>query len=312
MPPLTRLSSVFGLALLLAGVPCGSQAAGGDNQLRIVTLAPHLAELVFEAGAGELLVGVSAFSDFPQAVRRLPVVGDAFLVDQEQLSLLAPDMVLAWASGTPDRTVKWLRERGFRVEVLRTRSLADVANALDEIGRLTGSQATATAASGRFRAAIAGLRETHSNRDPVRVFYQISSRPIYTVNGSHYISELIELCGGVNIFEELSELAPMISEEAVVARNPELMLTGGSGSEESGGEFFADWLRWDDMAAIRLNNLSVVDGALIGRATPRLVTAGEAVCRAIDEGRERRAAAGIDRLGSANVASLNTVTVNRP
>lgn len=262
-----------------------------ERPARIVTLSPHLAELVFAAGAGQRLVGVSAYSDFPDEVRGLPRVGDAFLVDQEQLQLLSPDLVLAWASGTPERTIDQLRERGFRVEILRTRNLADVASALEQIGRLAGTAARASAAAERYRAGLSQLRAAHGDRDPIRVFYQISSRPIYTVNGSHYVSELIDICGGTNVFEDLGEFAPMISEEAVLAKDPEVMLTGGTNDEATAGGPFDQWLHWEDLSAVRWRNLSVIDANLLGRATPRLLLAGEAVCAALDSGRRRRAAA---------------------
>lgn len=277
-------------AFLILAVPALSADDPEKKPLRIVTLAPHLAELVYEAGAGNRLVGVSAYSDFPDPVRDLPVVGDAFLVDQEQLELLAPDLILAWASGTPDRTVVRLRKQGFRVEVLRTESLEDIAAALISIGRLTGTESLAEQSATAFSADIERLRRTHADRESIRVFYQISTRPIYTVSGSHYISELIELCGGVNIFDDLGELAPMISEEAVLARDPELMLAGSAGG--GADETFSEWLRWREMAAVRFGNLSVVDAALIGRATTRLAQAGDAVCAALDGGRQRRAVAG--------------------
>ncbi len=266
-----------------------SQTADPADQAtpKIVTLAPHLAELVFSAGAGDQLIGVSAYSDFPEAVLALPQVGDAFLVDQERLALLAPDLILAWESGTPERTVAELRKQGFRVVVVRTRSLADVAVALEAIGRLAGTETIAATTAAQFTASIGRLREKHANGESIRVFYQISARPIYTVSGSHYISELIEICGGSNIFADLGELAPLVSEEAVLARNPELMLAGGGEVDA----VFEPWLRWDSMAAVRWRNLSIVEADLIGRATPRLAEAGSAVCAALDAGRQRRAAA---------------------
>ena len=188
-------------------------------------------------------------------------------------------------------TVDRLRERGFLVAVLQTARLADVATALEEIGRLSGSEAKAAAAAERYREGLSRLRDDHADRAPIRVFYQISSRPIFTVNGSHYVSELIDICGGTNVFEDLGELAPMISEEAVLARDPEIMLTGGVMGTDEPDEPFAQWLRWTEMAAVRWQNLSVIDANLLGRATPRLLQAGKAVCSALDEGRERRARA---------------------
>lgn len=291
MPP--RRSPWVLAILLIVQAGCGQAGPGtpGDTdrraaEPRIVTLSPHLAELVYAAGGGAHLVGVSAYSNFPDAVRRLPQVGDAFSIDHEQLTLLAPDIVLAWESGTPRHTVDELRDLGFRIEVLRTRNLADVADALRTIGALTSSNETAAEAADQFVAELSALRQANEGAEPIRVFYQVSAQPLYTVSGAHYVSELVELCGGENIFAELNELAPAVSAEAVLVRDPELLLAGRAAETASP---FAQWQRWPDMAANRYANRFYVDADALGRAGPRLAEAGAAICQSLEAGRLNRA-----------------------
>ena len=107
---------------------------------------------------------------------------------------------------------------------------------------------------------------------------------MFTVNGAHYISELLELCGGQNIFSDLGELAPMVDVEAVLSRDPEAMLAATDATEEA----FDDWNGWPGMAANRYGNRFFMPAAEIGRATPRLVMAGEAVCEALNKARVNR------------------------
>lgn len=252
---------------------------------RIVTLAPHLAELVYAAGAGDRLVGVSAYSDYPRPVRELPLVGDSFMVDQEQLGLLRPDVVLAWQSGTPAHVVDELRQLGYRVEVIRTRGLDDIPAALRQIGALAGTGQIAATAASRFADGVDALAESWSGALPIRVFYQVSGRPLYTVNGDHYVSELITLCGGENVFGDLRSLAPTVTEEAVLALDPEVLLAAGVEGEDP----FAHWARWPTLAAIRYGNRFLVPADEIGRATPRLLAAGRTICEFLDSGRQRRA-----------------------
>lgn len=254
------------------------------SKLRVVTLAPHLAELVFAAGAGDTLVGVSVYSDHPDTVRDLPVIGDAFAVDQEQLALLEPDMLLAWQSGTPEHVVGDLTNRGYRVEVIRTRSLEDIGLALEQIGDLTDNRILAARAAGDFRRGLELLAERHSTADSIRVFYQIQKRPLYTISGDHYVSELIGLCGGQNIFSDLVDLAPLVAVEAVIERNPEILLVSSDSEDDALGE----WDRWPDLAANRYGNRFVMQADEIGRPTPRLLSAGEAVCKALQQGRTNR------------------------
>ncbi|NOX69578.1 MAG: ABC transporter substrate-binding protein [Gammaproteobacteria bacterium] len=255
------------------------------GELRIVTLAPHLAELVYAAGAGETLVGVSAYSNYPQAVKALPQIGDAFLIDQEQLLLLQPDILLAWESGTAVRTVDELRDRGYRVEVIRTNGLNDIAQALKKIGHLTGHSTEANSAAAEFLAEIDRMHVVDAHQETVRVFYQISSRPLYTVNGDHYVSELIALCGGENIFSDLGALAPLVSEEAVLVRDPEVMIAGRFADDD---EPLADWRHWPALTANVLGNFFYVPMDLLARPTPRLAQAGTIICEILEEARQKR------------------------
>lgn len=251
---------------------------------RIVTLSPHLAELVFAVGAGDQLVGVSAYTSYPPAAAELPVVGDAFNIDQEQLLLLQPDLLLAWGSGTPAHVVDELRSRGFRVTVIETKSLADIAAAVVKVGVLTGHAENAQRVAESFEQGLNRLQENAKSATPVRVFYQVSARPLYTVSDEHYISELIALCGGSNIFADLAELAPTIDVEAVVARDPEVMLA----STAAGDDAFADWSRWPGITANRLGNHFRLPADTISRASPRVVGAAESMCDALDKARRNR------------------------
>ena len=252
---------------------------------RIVTLAPNLAELVFAAGTGDKLVGVSAYSDYPSEAADLPLVGDAFVVDQERLALLRPDLLLVWQSGTPAHVIDELKRIGYPVEVIRTRSLDDVAVALIRIGELTGHSDDARRAAAAYVEGLRSLEERYRGNAPLRVFYQVSMRPLYTVNGEHYVSELIGICGGSNVFADLSDLAPSIDVEAVIERNPEVMLANSDAGEAG----FSEWNRWPLVAANRYHNRFLIPADEIGRATPRLLRAGEAVCSALEKARERRA-----------------------
>lgn len=277
------------LLMLLAGAAGCADPVPPDpvprEYSRLVSLAPNLTEIVFAAGAGDTLVGVSAYSDFPPEATELPVVGDAFTVDQERLSLLEPDALLVWESGMPAHVVDELRRAGFPVEVIRTRGLADVAAALRRIGAITGYESTAGTAAIAFDEGLARLRRQYGGEAPISVFFQVSARPLYTINGSHFISELIEICGGRNVFADVGELAPTVDVEAVVERDPEVLLA----TDAAGSDAFSEWQRWPDIAANRFGNHFLVPADEIGRATPRLVAAGESLCAALATARRRRA-----------------------
>jgi len=272
--------------LVACSKPASEPTTSGAAE-RVVSLAPHLSEMMYAIGAGDRLVGVSSWSDYPREVLELPEVGDAFTVDQEQLSLLAPDLLLVWESGMPAHTVDELRSRGYRIESIRTRSLADVATAMIRLGELTGRLATAEVAAAQFTDAFAELSEQYRDAEPISVFFQISARPLYTINHEHFISEIIRLCGGRNVFDDLDEMAPSVSVEAVLDRDPEVMLAGTN----LGDDAFDEWARWPSLAANRYGNQFLLPDETIGRPIPRLAMAGRSLCIALDQARRNRTTA---------------------
>ncbi|MDJ0813142.1 MAG: cobalamin-binding protein [Woeseiaceae bacterium] len=284
-----RLRQAAFAAIALLGLAACSQAtpppeAPPSNYSRIVTLAPNLTELVFWARAEELLVGVSAYSDYPPKALELPVVGDAFMIDHERLAVLEPDLLLVWDGGTPAHVVDELRAMGYEVEVVRTNSLADVSQAILRIGELTGRREPAALVASGFEEQMGAIRERHQGLPNISVFYQVSARPLYTVSDAHFVSEIVELCGGSNVFADLGELAPTIDVEAVVERDPEVFLAASDAGEDA----FREWQRWPQIAANRYGNHFILPGDAISRATPRLLDGAGAVCDALDEARKRR------------------------
>ncbi len=279
--PLTLRLALLTVFVVTACTEKETVEASAIAAQRIVTLAPNLAELVYAVGAGEQLVGVSAWSDYPDAVLDIPVIGDAFALDQERLALARPDILLVWESGMPVKVVDELRAIGYNVAPIKTRGLDDIGEALLQIGRLTGHDDEAIEAATAFRSQLQSLRRAYQGLEPIRVFYQVASRPLYTINSEHYISEMISLCGGENIFDDLSELAPTVDVEAVVDRDPEVLLA----STDSGKNAFYEWQRWPGIAANRAGNHFLLPADEIGRASTRVIVAAKAMCSALQQAR---------------------------
>ena len=252
---------------------------------RIVALAPDLSELVFDVGAGDALKGVVEYSDYPAAVKQLPHVGDAFHVDMEKLLALKPDLVLVWQGGTPRPLIEKLRALKLNVLAIGTHELLDIASNLETLGIVTGHADTGQLAAQDFRTRLGALRHRYADQAPLRVFYEISAQPLFTVGGGQSISRLIEVCGGRNIFADLTDLAPTVSLEAVLTRDPQVIATGnGEGDEQ---QRFKDWQRWPDLAAVKGGNFVVLDDDWISRSTPRLLDAGKQLCEALQKVRDR-------------------------
>lgn len=252
---------------------------------RIVTLAPHLAEIVFAAGAGERLVGVARFSDYPQAAQRLPQVGDGSRVDLERIVTLKPDLILAWKSGNQAGDIARLEQLGFAVFVTEPDRLADIPRLLRAVGTLAGTVPAAAQAIDKFNNEINQLRNLYGRRSPLRVFYEIWHRPLLTVNGRHMISDVISLCGGRNVFANAPVQTPTVSVEAVLAARPEAILGGGSAAQEK--EFAAQW-RASPVEALRRVPVFYVNPDTIQRQTPRIVEGARAICEHLEKVRISR------------------------
>jgi len=246
---------------------------------RIISLAPHLTELAFAAGAGERLVGVVRDSDYPPEARAIEQIGDAAGVDFERVMALQPDLVLAWGSGNRVSIVERLQRLGFPVVVLEPRSLDDIPRHLRLLGKLAGNPGRAEAAAEAFTARTAGLRLRHRDERPVNVMFEMWHRPIMTVNGNHIISDVLRLCGARNIFADLPQLAAEISLEQVLVRDPEAIVVGS----EAQGAGMADWRPYPYLRAVRLGRVYTVSPDLITRQTPRILDAAESICADLEQ-----------------------------
>lgn len=254
---------------------------------RIVSLAPHITEILFAAGAGDYVVGVVAYSDYPEAARAIPQVGGYSNVDMEAVAALRPDLVIAWESGNRSAHLDKLAALGIPVYLNEARSFEDVARSILMFGRLAGTEPVAHETAHAFRQRKAELSERYRDRPTVRMFYQIWNAPLMTVNGEHLISDVIRLCGGENVFESLSQLAPTVGVESVLAANPEVVIASGMG--ESRPEWLEQWRRWPGLTANSRDNLYFVPPDLIQRHTPRILDGAAQVCDFLEQARAKRA-----------------------
>ena len=253
---------------------------------RIVTMAPSITEIVYAAGAGAALVGVARYSDYPPQAAQLPQVGDASRVDLERVLALRPDLIIGWKSGNQMTDIERLERLGFTVYVAEPAALAAIPQLLRAIGALAGTRPAAQAAADDFERGIARLRARFSDHSRVRVFYEIWHQPLMTVNGRHMISDVIRLCGGINVFAGVGVLTPVVSLESVLAARPEVVLGGSSLTTPE--ELSSAWNRYRGFAGLRDIKALYVDPDHIQRQTPRVLQGAQAVCAHLEQTRGDR------------------------
>lgn len=266
--------------------------SGSDVRLarpaqRIITLAPHLVETVFAAGAGAQLVGTVEYSSFPEEVKKIPRVGGYSRLDLEAVVALKPDLIIAWQSGNSPAHVEKLRQLGLPIYVSQPNRIEDIASEIERIGVLAGTTKVAANAAKSFLARLKGLQTRYGGRPTVRTFYEVWHQPLKTIGRRQIISDVIRMCGGENIFGNLDVMAPEVSVEAVLAANPEAIIASGMG--EARPEWLDEWKSRTGLMAVQRQNLFFIPPDIVQRHTPRILDGAEQLCRHLETARSRRA-----------------------
>ncbi len=275
------------LASAVAGPACaGVSVTDGIGRVvvmpapakRVLTLAPSITEAAFAVGAGPRVVGVSEHSDFPPEAARLPAVSSSAGVDLEAVARLAPDLVIAWRDSFRLESIPRLEALGATVYVDASRTLADVPKLLRDVATLAGTDAGPAARA--YGTRLDALRRAKAGREPLRVFLDISFRPLMTVGGKHFMTEALALCGAQNVFADLADVAPLVSWEELHARRPQAILAAGAPEGEAA--FRQSWAGQSGLEAVRRGRIAYVPSRALGRPSPRVVEGIEALCVAVE------------------------------
>lgn len=250
---------------------------------RVVSLAPHVTEFIFAAGAGSTLVGAVDFSNYPPKAQQVPRIGSSSQYDYEALAALKPDVIIGWLSGNPAPKIAQLEALGYKVFLTEPRHFKDIAQDLTAIGTLTGHSATAQGAADAFMQQMQQLQARYAQRPAIKVFYEIWHAPLMTLNGQHLFNQALSTCGGTNVFAALPSLAPTLSEEAVVQANPQVILA--SGMDESRPEWLNHWQRWPHLQAVQKQQLVFIPPDLLQRPGLRMAEGTQQLCEHLQKAR---------------------------
>jgi len=250
---------------------------------RIISLAPHITESLFSAGAGDKIIGVVSYSDYPEEAKKILRVGGYPSLDLEKIISLKPDLVIVWASGNNNKQIEKLRAFGLNIFMSEPRYPRDIAKTIQRFGVLAGTNKIASKAANDFLQHYELLKSRYSKNKKVKVFYQIWNKPIMTISGNHLISEIIELCGGENVFAKLKTLTPRITLESVIAAKSEVIISGGMGKARP--EWLDEWKAWPELPAVKNGQLYFIDPALMQRVGPRILQGADKLCEFLENAR---------------------------
>lgn len=257
---------------------------------RIISLSPHITELIYSAGAGEKIVGVDDYSNYPDVAKSITRIGDANHLDIEKILSLKPDLIVAWGSGqSHNQFIKQLIDLNLNVYISSPEDLEAIPHTVENLGKLAGTYDYAKQQSHKFRDELIDIINEYSKRSSVAVFYEIWNQPLFTINGQHVMSKVIEICGGQNVFADLPILSPEVSIEAVISTNPDVIIASGivSGSknDDQRPPWLDDWLQWPTIKAARNNHLYHIPPDLIHRQTFRILQGTRILCEQLQGAR---------------------------
>ena len=257
------------LAVLLLAVSGPALA-----QLRVVSLAPSLSEIVVELDSADLLVGVLDAGERPAETASVPSVGRYGQLDMEQLLSLKPDLLLLWPGSVGPAQRDQLKHLGIPTFVAEPHSLEQLAAQIEAIAAQLGRPERGVKRAAALRDQLAALRQRYRRDVPLRVFYQVWDKPLYTVGGGQIISDALEVCGARNVFGDLSLPAPQVSIEAVLQRDPEVILAGDQAQLNA-------WKAWPQVAAVKQGKLLLVTDKGLERPSGQMIDATAKLCQLI-------------------------------
>ena len=247
---------------------------------RIVSLAPGATAMLFAAGAGEQVVGTSAYSNEPAAARLITQVGDAQSFDVERILALHPDVVVVWSGGTSPTQLARLAGLGLHIYRHRLTALDDIPASLIRLGQLAGTEAQARAAATAIAARITALRERYRGASPESVLIQVWDRPIYTVGRAEIMTDVVHACGYRSVYEDLADPGPAVTLESVLARDPKIILALPPDAR-AGRDWVAGWRVYTSLQAVRAGRVISWTDQRLSRLGPSMVDAAEDLCRAL-------------------------------
>ncbi|HEY1900557.1 MAG TPA: cobalamin-binding protein [Steroidobacteraceae bacterium] len=253
---------------------------------RIVSLAPGATEMLFAAGAGSKLLATVAYADQPDAARRLPRIGDSNAIDMERLLVLKPDVVVYWPGGNNPAQIAQLRRLGFTLYGQQVDRLAQLGASLRRLGRLAGTEVAAQARAAQLEQRLHQLTERYSHATHLTVLLETWNQPLYTVGGPQLMSDVLGVCGATNVFGDLPQLSPAVQVEAVIARDPEVIIAAAPPG--AGAQWLQAWRQFPALRAVRRGNLLDFQDQALSRLGPSVLDAATGLCALLDAARSRR------------------------
>lgn len=277
---------IFILTLFASGLQAQESKPQKDElqDKRIVALAPHIVESLYDIGAGDQIIATTEHSDYPEAAKNIPRIGNYARLQIERIVQLAPDVIIAWQTGNPQDDLDRLKNYGLNIVYSNPTTLASVADELLMLGEITGRTTAAQQIARQFSQRLEALESKYSNARPVTGFYEMWARPLRTVANKAWLQQQLVVCGVKNPFASLSEDYPLIGLEQVLASKPQIVLQPTPHSPQNTDAL--NWQQWPEIPASKHGFIFHPDADKTHRMTLRMLDEVEILCRQVDKARD--------------------------
>lgn len=243
---------------------------------RAVSLAPNLTEIVFAVGAGDKLVGVTSFCNYPPEARKITKIGDTMNPNLEAIIAQKPQVVFVSTDSQIENFTRRMQEQNIAVFVTDAKNLEGVLRNIEQIGDVLGKKEQAENLTVGLQKRIAAVESKVKGAEPVKVFVQISNSPIYTIGKDSFITDLVRRAGGVSLTENIPTAYPNLSKETALAFEPEAIILSESPDNQEPNEAFKN------SPAVKNGRIYKISADLLSRPSPRIVDALEEMARALN------------------------------
>ncbi len=246
---------------------------------RIVALAPHVTELLFSLGLGDKIVATVEYADYPPAAKKIPRIGDSLTINIEDLIALKPDLIVAWGSGTSQSLIQRLKVLQIPIYLSGSKNLDDIPSSLLRLGELTGKDDMAVELAQKFRRDLSKVKMEKIEPEK-KLFIQIWGLPLRTIGGTHVVDELIQHCGAVNVYNDLSQLSPVVSVESLLNRDPDIIVL--STKDKGFSSELSNLIKpWKQISALKNGAICRIDFDILLRPTMRVLNGINELCKCI-------------------------------
>lgn len=260
-----------------------STQENGSAKPRIIALAPHIVEMLFDVGAGEQIIATTEHSDYPQAANAIPRIGSSLRIQIERVIELQPDLIIAWKSGNPSDDLARIKQLGFNVVYSQPNSFDDVAKELRLFGELSGHKAQGQAVATKFLNELETIKTQYQNQPPLSAFYEVWSRPLTTIAKDSWPQQFLDVCGIKNPFFQAQARYPQVNIEQILQLDLDIIIQPLS--ENQADKEGYPWEKWPVISAVKHQQIIKLDADVVHRMTTRSLGALTDLCQKAEQSR---------------------------